>query len=177
MGTFRLQCHPQTPPHAVKAVTVEWRLKAGKLELTYCVEGAGALALPAPAVPARADNLWKTTCFELFLGQAGTAYREFNFSPSGQWATYAFAAYREGGRDAPMPLPPAIGLERAGDAVECRVLLPVSALDGARDAGVTAVIDEGGQLSYWALAHAGAKPDFHTRASFTLAIASADNPA
>jgi hypothetical protein len=57
------------------------------------------------------------------------------------------------------------------------VLLPVSALDGAHEAGLTAVIDEGGQLSYWALAHEGAKPDFHTRASFTLAIASADNPA
>jgi hypothetical protein len=100
------------PPRAVKAVMVEWRPKAGGLELTYRVEGR-ALALPASAVPARADNLWKTTCFELFLGQAGTTYREFNFSPSGQWATYAFAAYRESGHDAPMPLPPAISLERA----------------------------------------------------------------
>lgn len=63
------------------------------------------LALPPAAAPGRADGLWQSTCFELFLldPQSG-AYREFNFAPSGQWAAYSFDSYRVGMR--PMDVMP-----------------------------------------------------------------------
>ena len=36
--------------------------------------------------------------FELFVGSpTGAAYEEYNFSPSGEWAAYGFARYRNGG--------------------------------------------------------------------------------
>jgi len=174
LGTFSLICHPQTPAKAVKAVSVEWASLGSGLELNYRVAGAGALILPAPKAAARADGLWKTTCFELFLGLAGKAYQEFNFSPSSQWASYAFSDYREGGHDAAIT-PPQISVRREGDAVVCCVRMAHT--DGASSAGLAAVIaEEGGRTSYWALAHDAPRPDFHRRSCFTLAIGAAETP-
>ena len=170
MGTFSLQCHPKTPALAIKGIAVDWIARGDRLELAYRVEGAGRLVLPVSAAPERKDDLWKTTCFELFLGQAGTTYQEFNFSPSSRWASYAFSDYRAGGHDAAMPVAPVIIM----DGAVCRVRLPLTALAGAVCAGLTAVLEEeGGHLSYWALAH-GDRPDFHRRSCFTLAIGAAE---
>ena len=177
MGHFSLVCHPQTPARAVSAITIDWRVAAGQWWLDYGVVGAGDLIVPPLGAPARADGLWKTTCFELFLGQPGTHYREFNFSPSGRWATYAFNAYREGGHDAPMSVPPVIAAAREGDDFRASVALTSDLLHHATSAGLTAVIEEaGGHLSYWALAHAPGKPDFHARSCFTVAIGAAEAP-
>ncbi len=170
MGTFSLHCHPKTPALDLRAITVDWRVGTDTLELTYRLEGAGRLVLPATATPERKDELWKTTCFELFLGQVGSAYQEFNFSPSSRWASYAFSDYRKDGHDAALAAPPVIAME--GSA--CRVRLPQAVLAGVSCAGLTAVIEEqGGHISYWALAH-GDRPDFHRRSCFTLAIGAAE---
>ena len=65
-----------------------------------------------PANRARADELWQTTCFEAFLEpRAATAYREFNFSPSGDWAAYDFDGYREGMAERRGRAPPYIRME------------------------------------------------------------------
>ncbi|NKI99421.1 DOMON-like domain-containing protein [Novosphingobium sp. SG707] len=147
------------------------------MTLTYRVGGAGGLVLPTPAHAERHDDLWKATCFELFLGREGTSYQEFNFSPSSCWATYGFAAYREGGRNADMSIAPAIAMTRAGDEAVCEVRLPRTILEGAVCAGLTAVIEEaGGHKSYWALAHGEGRPDFHKRSCFTLQLAAAEAP-
>lgn len=177
MGTFSLICHPQTPAVGVKSLRVEWEARGDALVLRYCVGGARGLVLPAAAAPERHDDLWKTSCFELFLGQAGTSYQEFNFSPSSRWATYGFADYREGGRNAEMPIAPVIAVMRAGDEAVCEVRLPRTILEGAVCAGLTAVIEEaGGHKSYWALAHGEGRPDFHKRSCFTLQLAAAEAP-
>ena len=161
----------------MSAITIDWRVAAGQWWLDYGVVGAGDLIVPPLGAPARADGLWKTTCFELFLGQPGTHYREFNFLPSGRWATYAFNAYREGGHDAPMSVPPVIAAAREGDDFRASVALTSDLLHHATSAGLTAVIEEaGGHLSYWALAHAPGKPDFHARSCFTVAIGAAEAP-
>jgi len=172
LGTFSLICHPQTPPLAVAGVAVEWMVRSATLVLAYRVSGAGGLAMPAPSVPERTDGLWKTTCFELFLGLPGTAYREFNFSPSTRWASYDFADYRDGGANAALPATPLIAPARDGVSVT----LPLAALDEAVVAGLTAVIDEGGHKSYWALAHDTPRPDFHRRSCFTLQLGAAKAP-
>ncbi|WDF71616.1 DOMON-like domain-containing protein [Novosphingobium sp. KACC 22771] len=177
MGTFSLICHPQTPPLGVKSVDVDWDARGDGLVLRYRVVGAGGLVLPAHETPGRHDDLWKATCFELFLGRAGATYQEFNFSPSSRWATYGFADYREGGHDAEMPVAPAIAMTRAGDAAICEVRLTRAILTGADCAGLTAVIEEtGGHKSYWALAHGAGRPDFHKRSCFTLQLAAAEAP-
>src|SRR5690606_38180706 len=93
----RLIAHPDHPPSQVKAVSMRRvDIKDGRTMLRYRVDGCESLVLPPYAGKGRADDLWRATCFELFLGGNGPAYLEFNFSPSGKWASYFFPAYREG---------------------------------------------------------------------------------
>jgi len=44
----------------------------------------------------RKHDLWLSTCFECFLSfDEQSNYFELNFSPSGDWQTYAFSSYRQ----------------------------------------------------------------------------------
>lgn len=165
--------HPDFPPATVTRVEAEIEGTAtGRLALRYHVFGA-APALPARAAPARCDGLWKTTCFELFLRGEGPGYVEFNFSPSCEWAAYAFEAYRSGMRDLPVEVPPRIdGGEVGGTeySLQTEIDLPWH----ADLASITAVIEEtDGTRSFWALAHPPGKPDFHDPACFVLELPAA----
>jgi hypothetical protein len=163
IGT-KLIPHPGHPPFEVGTIAASaWR-EGDRWHFRYLLDGTSKLILPDPAAPGRADELWRTTCFEAFVGSEGTAYREYNFSPSGQWAAYAFDAPRDGMRDAEAAVE--VWLEGGEDwiAVEAAVradLAPGAAL------GLTAVIEEeGGRKSYWALAHTDGAPDFHDPSCF-----------
>ena len=102
LGHCLLNPHPASLPLDVQSVgcSINWE-HAGRCVLDFIVGGPPeALALPDAAEPVRADELWRTTCFELFLRRPGSeGYLEFNFSPSGQWAAYAFDGYRAGRRN------------------------------------------------------------------------------
>ena len=69
----------------------------GDIHLDYRVTGpVDTLSIPAPCIPTSTDNLWQHTCCEAFVAARGEdAYHEFNFSPSGQWASYRFDRYRQ----------------------------------------------------------------------------------
>ena len=85
--------HPAVPSPAGVAVTVALaRSRSGDLHLSYRIQApAGALRLPAACVPGPMDGLWQHSCCEAFVAADGEAgYTEFNFSPAGQWARYAF---------------------------------------------------------------------------------------
>src|SRR5262245_43514508 len=99
MQTHILDCHPNSATANVDAITVQVGLK-GRDWLLVRFRLAGKpeeLKVPEPAEPARTDDLWKTTCFEVFLKPSlSKRYYEFNFSPSGLWAAYSFEDYRRG---------------------------------------------------------------------------------
>ena len=162
--------HPATPCPAVKSIRVEVHRKPQSLSLRYVLAGdLQRLRIPAPRPAARVDGLWRHTCFELFLGASGEpAYQEFNFSPSGEWAAYRFARYREGGASPECP-PPTIR-SRVERSLEAQA--EVACASGARlRVGLSAVVeDEAGTLSYWALRHPSAKPDFHHDGAFALEL-------
>src|SRR5690606_4833582 len=84
-----LLAHPATPDGPVHSLTVEVDHHAdGGLRLSFALAHGGGLLLPAPQAPGPADGLWAHTCCEAFVAVAGeTGYREYNFSPSGQWAS------------------------------------------------------------------------------------------
>jgi hypothetical protein len=150
----------------------------GALRFRYVLEAdLSAVRIPASRTPARADELWKHTCFEAFIAHpsASGQYIELNFSPSTQWAAYSFESYRKG--MTPVALPAAARIEVTTAAsrliVDARVGMPERM--GASGAGLrialSAVIeDESGRLSYWALKHAPDKPDFHHAAGFILEV-------
>src|SRR5262245_28817581 len=92
-----LTLHPGSRSLAATRIEVEIeRRRAGHLALHYWVTGRiGDLSLPPTAAPVRASELWQHTCFEAFLrAPPSTAYYEFNFAPSMQWAAYRFSDYR-----------------------------------------------------------------------------------
>lgn len=146
--------------------------------LRYALDAEpAALRLPAvvPA-PGPADGLWRHTCLEAFVGAADTGdYREFNFSPSGQWAAYAFRAPRERAGAGHVQPAPRMRWTRSKAALRLEAWLPWDALPPraarAHALGLCAVIeDRSGRLSYWALAHPSARPDFHDRGGWTACL-------
>ena len=59
---------------------------ANWLRVRWRIEGAQQLIVPPFAGKGRADELWQTTCFELFLKpEGGVPYVEVNLSPSERW--------------------------------------------------------------------------------------------
>jgi hypothetical protein len=175
---MNLICHPAAPPSGVSAITTRVSVGDHWLHLRWRIEGAGGLVVPAFAGRGRADGLWRTTCFELFVRGEGETYAEFNLSPSERWAAYDLTGYRSGMTDRPMPRDPVCGLRGHGDLMIFDADLPLAALPPPPwRYGLCAVIEEaGGVMSYWALAHGADRPDFHDRACFAGTLAAPPAP-
>ena len=166
--------HPATPPSGREFkvwASVDHAASLAAVATTNMWFGVGAPAdrfvIPEPAEPNRADELWKTTCFEAFLRPMGEeAYSEWNFAPSGQWAAYQFSGYRENMTPIDLDAPPYIRMEDnlTWWALGATIAIPA---DTNWELGLSAVLEEkDGTKSYWALAHAGEKPDFHDPGCF-----------
>ena len=177
MTYLSLIAHPATPMPQIDSLRVAL-MPAGEGGLTArfdCRCRAGLLRLPESRPPEAADELWRHTCCELFVAAYGdAAYREFNCSPSGQWAMYGFSAYRVRDASAPNPgPPPAITFAADARGWSLQARLAAAALPGAAagrlEFGAAAVLEDmDGNLSYWAPRHAAARPDFHLRENFVL---------
>jgi hypothetical protein len=166
-----LRPHPDSSKPSVSTIVVTVERRGNVLSLTYAAEGdISAIAVPAHAAPARADDLWKHTCFEAFVRAEGAGgYLEFNMSPSGQWAAYRFDGYRAGMRNED------IGAPRLAFEDDERGLSLIAEIDLSRlpeagrawDVNITAIIEnKAGTKAFWALAHAPGKPDFHNADCF-----------
>jgi hypothetical protein len=171
-----LLCHPIATCPAIRSLKVSVTPReAGGLALGYRLTGEiTELLLPETAPCEPADELWRHTCFEAFIAASGSpAYREFNFSPSRQWAAYAFTDYRQRAVSYAPSLAPEIALHSSPDGLELDAWVPAELLPEGRDMylGLSAVIEaRDGSLSYWALTHPATRPDFHLRAGFTVRL-------
>ncbi len=146
------------------------------LRLSYHVDGPiDQLVIPTLAeAPQFRDELWKTTCFEVFLQKAGQqSYEEWNFSPSHDWAHYSFESYRVPLSPRPKDKRPRpMELCKEENRLELKVEIPLEAAAAVATSslwtyGLTAVLHtKKNERHYWALTHAGPKPDFHDARSF-----------
>ena len=174
MQTHLLAYHPEQPPLAVSRVEAKIIGRdAHWLRVRWRVEGSQSLVVPSFAGKGRADDLWRATCFELFLRPAGDpAYVEINLSPSERWNAYDFTAYRAGMTERPFPREPECTLRLGSSFAIFDAAIPLAGLPEAECAmGLSAVIEEqGGVRSYWALAHPEATPDFHAPACFAARL-------
>ncbi|MDP3905705.1 MAG: DOMON-like domain-containing protein [Novosphingobium sp.] len=177
---FTLQPHPDHPPAQVTAIRA--RIKCSEphwLQLRWSLEGTADLVVPPFAGKGRADGLWQTTCFELFVRPPGSeGYAEFNLSPSERWAAYDFTGYRAGMAARPMPRDPDCTLRRGRNSAIFDAAIPLAALTPPPwDVALTAVIEEaGGHKSYWAMQHPDGKADFHHPACFAGTLAAPEAP-
>jgi hypothetical protein len=174
---FALQPFESLPLLKELAITGEISRRGQRLDIRYDLLGdLDTVLIPPPAPePCRLDELWQSTCFELFLALPGQEpYWEFNFSPAGHWNVYRLDGYRRA--LAAEVAYPRLDLQVARDPGELRLSLeadlpPGVEADQPLEAAITAVIQQrSGLVSYWALAHGGPEPDFHRRDGFLLSL-------
>lgn len=174
MITLQLQCHPDTPRGGLDGFEATVTTHHTHV-LWVCFNLTGdlnRLVHTPPRAPQRLDELWRSTCCEIFIRNAiKRAYREFNFAPNVAWQAYDFEDYRAGRRPAPIPPPSfswVIGPDRLRFCVELRnehLPQPPWRLN------LAAVVEQKRlPLSYWALAHPSTHPDFHHPDAFVLEL-------
>ena len=175
--TVTLTCHPETPTDTVRGIAARVASAPGaKLAVSYVLDGdLDRLRVPAPRAPRIADRLWQHTCCEIFIACKGMpAYYEFNLSPSGEWAVYAFDGYRQPHGDKPRAAAPEVAVRGGAGRMELDAVIRLDRLPALRPGSrlslaLSAVIeDRDGALSYWALRHPPGKPDFHHPEAFAL---------
>jgi hypothetical protein len=191
-----LRLHPNSLCSAATQVEVGIACpRLGSLVLCYVVTGKiGELRLPPVTLAARADELWRHSCFEAFVRtSSGPAYYEFNFAPSTQWAAYRFDSYRTGKHVATEIGAPRIDVRSNEECYTLRTSLELDELlpparfsageggtggaDAAWRLGLSALLEEAsGRTSYWALAHSKGKPDFHHADCFACELPLAQRP-
>ncbi|TAD73191.1 MAG: hypothetical protein EAY70_12590 [Sphingomonadales bacterium] len=166
-----LMLHQTCDLGPIRAVTASVTATQQGCEAEFRLDGqVPAIILPPHAGPERRDNLWKTTCFEIFWQPIGdTYYREFNLSPSGCWAAYDFDSFREGMRDAPVD---AIAVTCSQNDAGLVLKASIAAdLPTPAQVALNAIVEHpGGALQFWALGFGPGKPEFHSEACRQLII-------
>ncbi|MBD2439113.1 DOMON-like domain-containing protein [Nostoc sp. FACHB-110] len=147
-----------------------------QLEITYKLLGdLSEIAIATPTnQPSRKHELWQDTCFEFFVGlKNATSYWEFNLSPAGDWNIYRFDHYRQGMQTETTFIELPFHVEKSASftlnlQLDLAKIIPP---DQKIDVAITSVIkQQNNQITYWALAHKGTKPDFHLRDSFIIEL-------
>ena len=165
----QLGLHPHCAPGSVVAIEAAIAPIPGGCRAVFVARGdIGRIAMPTVDQPGRCNNLWKTTCFEIFWSHDGTSYREINLSPSTRWACYEFDSFREGIRDAPAEVEISVAVSETELRLEAEIIsdLPLPAT-----VALNAIIaDDDGVNRFWALAFQPGAPEFHTEACRALRL-------
>lgn len=170
-----LMLHQTCDLGPIRAVTASITATEAGCEAEFRFEGRlDAIKIPQSGPSERTDNLWKTTCFEIFWQPiGGTYYREFNLSPSGRWAAYDFDSFREGMRDAPVDgMVVACSHHSSGGVGELVLKAGIAAeLPAPAQVALNAIVEHAdGGMQYWALAFPPGKPEFHSEACRQLIV-------
>jgi hypothetical protein len=176
MQPFKLIPYPSGPNPNIR-IRGELERIENRLSIFYRIQGdVDNILLPKPSAATRQDDLWKATCFEFFLAiPSQPPYWEFNMSPSGDWNVYVMDAYRQVNMRAERAftqLPFTFSKTRDTILLEVSIGLNLIVQPESRlQIGITTIIQtNGGNESYWALAHPGIQADFHLRDGFLLQV-------
>ena len=165
-------------------VSLHWLLQARLKRVSHrCLALDYELVAPAAEVmwptasisPQRRDELWLSTCLELFIANsAGQPYWEINLSPTGDWNVYQLDDYRQGLKPEPGIEPINMRSNSAADRHQLHAMLqvPPALLEAPKlQANLCAVLQHVNKTnSYWAVCHPGHEADFHARAGFVLEV-------
>jgi len=120
----------------------------------------------------RANELWKATCFELFLANSKTqSYYEINISSTLHWNIYCLEAYRAEPKEFIVSNEPLIKIREDKHRYEIDFELECKELNLAEfDQYNLAVIllNIENEREFWAVNPVRESPDFHNRIGFSL---------
>jgi hypothetical protein len=177
MSSFKLQPFPTDSPIPQIDISGQIDRSGNFLSIEYLLQGnLSNVAIDPPAhLPARKLELWTSTCFEFFIGVAGSPnYWEFNLAPTGDWNVYALDDYRQGLRPEISFGSLPFRIDRLVNSLRLNLAFDLSKIiktDLKLEVAVTTVIKSNqDKISYWALTHAGTEADFHRRDSFTISL-------
>ena len=78
-----------------RAIPTELDIKPRSIEISYDLSEINEILTPQKKVLVRENELWKSTCMELFLKNVKESnYQELNVSLDGKWNAYEFSGYR-----------------------------------------------------------------------------------
>ncbi len=140
-----------------------------KLTLTFTVKGAlENYIFPKEEPIKRKNELWKATCFELFLANANKdEYYELNLSPSLAWNFYCLEHYRAEVKEVVSLVEPTITVSRGQGRYEISFGLEGLDLKQFDSCNLTAILlTQEGERTFWSLEVMEDSPDFHNRAYF-----------
>jgi hypothetical protein len=171
-------------PHPLK-FEVDFQISANQLTIAYYLTGATNHILfldQSPSQSDRADELWKSTCFEWFLKSSHSKkYWEFNVAPTGRWNFYELDDYRTNLQRSALIETPRFSAHQRPDAMNSYQFKVEANLKNLFEKGnelvkngrfaVTSVIQWiSGEVSYFSLKHPSNKPDFHSNDGFTISL-------
>ena len=161
-----------------------WR-DGGSIGVEFDLYGLlGHLVLPeqSASVDKRCDELWRHTCFELFVREENNekaGYFECNFSPCGDWNIFSLVSYRKEMVPADVVSAPKITTEITKKIFSLRAevdLIGLVSESSNIEVGVCCIVENrDGKLGYWALSHPGEAPDFHDSRSFIVRLIATDS--
>lgn len=164
-----LVLHSDSKPGSITGIAATLTAIPGGCHAVFVASGDIArIAVPAQTEPERRDDLWRTTCFEIFWSHDGNSYREFNLSPSSRWACYDFDSFRAGMRNAPAEV--SITITQSGTELRLEAVIQ-SELPLPATVALNAIIEDAdGVNRFWALAFPTGAPEFHSPVCRALAL-------
>lgn len=120
----------------------------------------------------RQNELWKETCFELFLKNTNaTEYIEINIATSGAWNIYVFDSERIGMREYEVSQAPIVlnNLKQRSELSFKFSLkdLPSFLRDNKFEYQISAVLKTNNDQFFYAIKHLKTRPDFHDLRAFS----------
>ncbi|CAA6807869.1 MAG: Unknown protein [uncultured Sulfurovum sp.] len=142
-----------------------------RLQIDFSIEGAlSEYSFPKVRKRERVNELWKGTCFELFLGNTQReAYYELNFSPSLGWNFYYLSTYRSKVEIFKLNNNPVIEIQTSEHVLKISFVLEIEELflDEFDIYNVaTILLSQENERTFWSIKHDQNVPNFHNRANF-----------
>ncbi|CAA6803203.1 MAG: Unknown protein [uncultured Sulfurovum sp.] len=144
-------------------------LTNNKVQIRFVVKGElNAYIFPPKSKLQRANELWKATCFELFLADSQKEeYYEINFSSSLVWNFYYLKNYRAEVQELKLLNEPKIEVQQNEDEVQIDFELEIENLEKFDIYNVASIfLTKDNERTFWSVKHEKDVPDFHNRATF-----------
>jgi len=142
------------------------------LHLTFKVSGdLENYKLPKTKKEERKDELWRESCFELFLAtEEDEAYYEFNFSPTLAWNVYRLEYYRAEPKMIDEVELVEFEVKQTKETLFIEIILDVQTLKFNSYNLATILLNNQEEREFWSLKAKGDTPDFHSRLEFYAII-------